>query len=90
MTVVTVRPQIGEVGDALLGAIGVASDRDNGPAVATADLSGFRMASVFGVLAVVYRALVREDAGEQCGAGEEGILREAGGGDAAADFGEGG
>ncbi len=56
VTVVSFRPQIAAVGDGLLAMVGVQSDRDAAdPGIA--DTSGFRFATVFGVLCAVYRTL---------------------------------
>jgi len=57
VTVVTFRPQIGAVGDGLLGLVGVASDRGSEALPKFGGTSGFRPAAVFGTLAAVYRAL---------------------------------
>lgn len=58
VTVTTFQPQIAAVGDALLALIDVPSDREEGATRASADLCGFKPATVFGVLAAVYRTLV--------------------------------
>ncbi len=58
VTVVTFQPQIAAVGDALLGLVGITSDRDSAPAPVSAGLSGFRAAAIFGTLAAIYRTLV--------------------------------
>ena len=60
VTVVSFRPQIGAVGDALLAMIGVASDRSADATTVTANLRGFRTAAVFGTLAAIYRAAAGE------------------------------
>jgi hypothetical protein len=52
----TFRPQIAAVGDGLLALVGVTADRDSSPPALT-DLAGFRLATVFGTLAAVFRAL---------------------------------
>ena len=57
VTVVSFRPQIAAVGDGLLALIGVASDRETEPTVATEDLRGFRTAAAFGTLAAIFRTL---------------------------------
>jgi hypothetical protein len=57
VTVMSFVPQIAAVGDELLAAIGVASDRDTEPEFETRDLRGFREACVVGVLAMVFRTL---------------------------------
>ncbi len=62
VTVVSFRPQIAAVGDQLLAAIGVASDRDTDPAKATADLTGFRSAAIFGTLAAIFRGTAGDTA----------------------------
>jgi hypothetical protein len=61
VTVVSFRPQIAAVGDGLLAMIGVESGRDSeDPGIA--DTSGFRHATIFGVLAAVYRTLAAAQA----------------------------
>jgi hypothetical protein len=57
VTVVSFRPQIAAVGDGLLALLGVVSDRDTDPSPATDSLAGFRMATVFGTLAALFRTL---------------------------------
>jgi hypothetical protein len=61
VTVVSFRPQIAAVGDGLLAMIGVESGRDS-EEPGLADTSGFRHATVFGVLAAVYRTLAAAQA----------------------------
>jgi len=57
VTVVTFRPQIAAVGDALMALLGIASDRNTEPTPAYEKLGGFRMAATFATLAAVYRHL---------------------------------
>lgn len=57
VSVLTFRPQIAAVGDELLALLGISSDRSGEPAPATASLAGFRIATVFGTLAVLFRTL---------------------------------
>jgi hypothetical protein len=59
VTVMSFRPQIAAVGDELLAAVGVVSERGNDGAVESP--RGFRMASVFGVLAAVFRVLAGKE-----------------------------
>ena len=47
--------------DALLGLVGIASDRDTEPAPASAGLCGFKAAAIFGTLAAIYRTLVETE-----------------------------
>jgi hypothetical protein len=61
VTVVTFQPQIAAVGDALLGLVGIASDRDTEPMPASAGLCGFKAAAIFGTLAAIYRTLVETE-----------------------------
>jgi hypothetical protein len=58
VTVLSFRPQIAAVGDALLSLVGVASDRSTDAAPAYADAAGFKPAAIFGTLAAIYRTLV--------------------------------
>jgi hypothetical protein len=57
VSVLSFHPQIAAVGDQLLALVGIASDRSSEPAPASANLAGFRLATVFGVLAAIYRTL---------------------------------
>ncbi len=57
VTVATFRPQIAAVGDDLLSAIGMASDRADEAAPISEKLHGFLPAAIFGTLAAIYRKL---------------------------------
>jgi hypothetical protein len=58
VTVLSFRPQIAAVGDALLALVGVASDRSSDASPAYANAAGFKPAAIFGTLAAIYRTLV--------------------------------
>jgi hypothetical protein len=61
ISVVSFRPQIAAVGDGLLAMIGLEAGRDSeDPGLA--DTAGFRHATIFGVLAAVYRTLAAASA----------------------------
>src|SRR5262249_21234446 len=47
VSVMTFQPQIAAVADALLAIVGIASDRDSGPAPAYTGMCGFRSAAIF-------------------------------------------
>jgi hypothetical protein len=56
-TLITFRPQIAAVGDALMALLGVSGDRSAAlPAIS--DVGGFRTATIFETLAALYRVLV--------------------------------
>ena len=57
VTVLTFRPQIAATGDALLALLGVASDRDAATDPVLDAPRGFRTASLFGTLAMIFRTL---------------------------------
>ena len=58
VTVVSFRPQIAAVGDELLALVGVPADRDDADP-SCADLTGFRLATIYGTLAAIYRTLAQ-------------------------------
>jgi len=60
VTVMSFRPQIAAIGDELLGLLGVASDREDA-SISVERPRGFRMASVFGTLAAIFRVLAAAD-----------------------------
>jgi hypothetical protein len=60
VTVMSFRPQIAAIGDELLALLGVASDREDA-GMTVEHPRGFRMASVFGTLAAIFRVLAAAD-----------------------------